>query len=76
MPLCKTALLRVNEDDTPYLTDDHLFILDLHCNPISDPALFERTLRQIPGVAQVGLFCGMTSRLIIGFEDGTVEERS
>jgi len=74
--LCETATLRVNLDNTPYLTDDHLYILDLHCNPIIDPAHFEKTLRQIPGIAQVGLFCGMTSRLIIGFEDGTVEERS
>ena len=68
--------LRLNPDGTPYLTDDHLLILDLHTGLIADPPAFEQRLRTIPGIAQVGLFCGMTSRLIVCDENGAITERT
>ncbi len=50
--LCREARLRRDgTTDAPYVTDDHLYILDLHTDPILDPPSLEQQLRDIPGVA-------------------------
>lgn len=41
---------------------------------MADPAALHQRLKQIPGVVETGLFLGLVSRLIVGFEDGHVEE--
>ena len=74
--LCAASILRSNPDGTPYLTDDGLYILDLVNDPILDPPKLEQSIKMIPGVAEVGLFCGLASLVIEGFEDGTTVERS
>jgi ribose 5-phosphate isomerase A len=59
----------------PYVTDDGLYILDMSFGRIDDAPGLEREIKQIPGVVDVGLFVGMASRLILGYDDGHTEER-
>ena len=68
-----SAQLR-GEANTPFVTDDHLFILDCALGPIPDPPQTLLALRAIPGVAEVGLFVGLASRVLFGHDDGTVTE--
>ncbi len=58
----------------PFITDDGLYILDMQFGTIEDPVALEREIKQTTGVVDVGLFVGMASRLILGFEDGHSEE--
>jgi ribose 5-phosphate isomerase A len=60
----------------PFVTDDGHYILDMQFGAIADPVALERDIKQITGVVDVGLFVGLASRLILGFEDGHVEELS
>jgi len=60
----------------PFLSDDGLFILDLAFGaPLPEPDSLEQQLKVIVGVVEVGLFVGLCQRLIIGYEDGHIEER-
>jgi ribose 5-phosphate isomerase A len=68
------AALRVNTDNTPFVTDDGLYIVDLPFGQIPDPAHTEAHLNAIPGVAACGLFVRMASRLLLGEDDGSVTE--
>ncbi len=69
--------LRPNPDGTPLVTDDGLHILDLPFGPtITDPAALQAQLRAVVGVAEVGLFVGIASRVIIGRSDGTAFEKT
>lgn len=71
------VLLRMDKTNPsqPYITDDHLYIYDMQMGQIDDPPALETALRGIVGVAEVGLFIHMTSRLVIGYADGHTEER-
>jgi ribose 5-phosphate isomerase A len=60
-------------EKTPFVTDDDLYILDLPCVAIPDPASYQARLREIVGVAEVGLFVNIAQRLLIGHENGHVE---
>ena len=60
----------------PYVTDDGLYIVDMHLGPIADVPALERRLKQVVGVAEVGLFVGLASCVIIGYADGHTEELS
>jgi ribose 5-phosphate isomerase A len=60
--------------DEPLITDDGLYVLDLACGRIDDPAALEAAVNAIPGVVEVGLFVGLTTRVLYGFPDGQVEE--
>ncbi len=73
--LTPNVTLRLAADNAPYVTDDGLHILDLHMGLIADPADWERRLKMVAGVAEVGLFVGMAARVVIGFDDGHTEER-
>jgi len=60
----------------PFLSDDGLFILDLAFGaPLPTPDSLEQQLKTIVGVVEVGLFIGLCRRLIIGYDDGRLEER-
>lgn len=73
---CGNITLRQTQgQDQPFLTDDGNYILDLHLGRILDAPGLEAHLKQITGVVEVGLFVNLTSRLILGFEDGHTEER-
>ncbi|MCI4350035.1 MAG: ribose 5-phosphate isomerase A [Thermoplasmata archaeon] len=56
-------------------TDNGNEILDLTpLAPITDPARLDRTLRDLPGVVETGLFVGLAHRAYLGHADGTVRE--
>ena len=65
---------KASPGEGPYVTDDGLFILDMRFGTIEDPVSLERDIKQTTGVVDVGLFVGMTSRLILGYEDGHTED--
>ncbi|MBL8897986.1 MAG: ribose-5-phosphate isomerase RpiA [Planctomycetes bacterium] len=65
-------VLRVR-DQKPVLSDNGNLLFDCRSNGIHDPRALERELLLIPGVIEVGLFCGLTSELIVGYADGRVE---
>ena len=61
----------------PFLSDDGLYILDLAFGaPLPTPDMLEQQLKSIIGVVEVGLFVGLCQRLVIGYEDGRLEERT
>jgi ribose 5-phosphate isomerase A len=68
--------LRRAADGSPFLTDDGLHIVDLRFGSIPDPAGLETRLRAVVGVAEVGLFVNLARRVLIGGEDGNVEDRT
>jgi ribose 5-phosphate isomerase A len=70
----REVTLRVQADGTPYVTDDGLYIYDLHMQLISDPPALERRLKKIVGVVEVGLFVELATRVVVGYEDGHTEE--
>jgi ribose 5-phosphate isomerase A len=65
--------LGANASGEPYITDDGLYIIDMHFDRIEDSAELERELKSMTGVVDVGLFIGLASKLILGFEDGHTE---
>jgi ribose 5-phosphate isomerase A len=69
-----TTKLRTQADGSPYLTDNGNPILDCSFGKILDPAALARTLRDIPGVVEHGLFIGLASLALVGRGD-SVEER-
>ena len=73
-PHCAPALR--GGPSAPFTTDDGLFILDCRLHQIPDPAKTLATFRAISGVADVGLFVALASRVLFGHDDGTVTERS
>ena len=60
----------------PFITDDGLYLLDLAFGALlPSPDTLEEQLKTIVGVVEVGLFVGLCQRLIIGYDDGHIEER-
>lgn len=57
-----------------YRTDDGLHVLDCSFGEILDPHDLEEDLEGIPGVVACGLFCDLADRIIVGRQDGGVEE--
>jgi ribose 5-phosphate isomerase A len=71
------AALRLDPEGVPLITDDGLHILDLPFGPtITNPAALQAQLRATVGVAEVGLFVDIASRVIIGRADGTTFEKT
>jgi ribose 5-phosphate isomerase A len=60
--------------NTPFLTDEGNYILDLHLRQISDPEKLSNALNQVPGVVENGLFINICDMVVLGKSDGTVEE--
>lgn len=60
--------------ESPFLSDDGLYIADLSLGAIPNPAETEQALRSLPGVAECGLFVGMASRVFFGHADGSLSE--
>ena len=59
---------------TPYVTDEGNYILDLHLGRIADAAQLALWLNQIPGVVENGLFIDICAQVIIGHWDGTTSQ--
>lgn len=66
--------LRMNED-TPFVTDEGHYILDLHLMRIGNPRELSLILNQIPGVVETGLFLDIADAVVIGHTDDHVEVR-
>ena len=70
-----SAVLRL-QDTVPFRTDNGNYILDCAFGRIEDPPALEARIVVLCGVAECGLFIGLTHRVLIGKFDGTVEERT
>jgi len=57
----------------PIITDNGNFILDTDFGEIFEPAQLEMDLIKIPGVIEVGLFCGKVEKVFLGMENGEVQ---
>ena len=66
------AGLRMN-GDSPFVTDEGNFILDMHLNRIGNARQLSLVLNQIPGVVENGLFVDICDIVITGYGDGRVE---
>lgn len=53
-----------------FVTDNGNLILDCHFGPIGDPEKLEQSIRNIPGVAEVGLFNSLCHILVIAASEG------
>jgi ribose 5-phosphate isomerase A len=69
---CKKISLRKKNDEI-FITDLNHYILDCEFEKIDDASFLNNALHNIPGVVETGLFINMTSKAVIGFEDGKVE---
>jgi len=69
-----TATLRRGSNGRAFVTDNGNAILDCAFGTIASPALLNRILREIHGVVDTGLFVGLTSAVLVGDDDGTVDE--
>ena len=62
--------------DGPVITDQGNMVLDVTFNAIADAAELEKTLNNIPGVVENGLFVGVTDLILVGeFKDGKPQIR-
>jgi ribose 5-phosphate isomerase A len=64
---------RQGEDGKPYVTDEGHHILDCHFGNIPDPPALARTLSDMPGIVEHGLFVGMANVVVMA-KAGEVEE--
>lgn len=65
------GLLRLNPDNTPFLTDNGNFIYDIqNPHPILDPEKEHEQLKSITGVVETGLFFHVAKRVVIGYQNG------
>jgi len=62
------------QGDTPSMTDEGNFILDLHLEHIPDAPALAIALNQVPGVVENGLFINICDRVILGASDGRIEQ--
>ena len=65
------AELRRNPDGSPYVTDNHNFIV--HCTfpqGIADPYVLDRVLHTRPGIVEHGLFLGIASEVVVAGTEG------
>lgn len=52
--------------DGPVITDQGNMVLDVQFDQIADPAELEKTLNNIPGVLENGLFVGVADLILVG----------
>lgn len=77
LALSADPTLRMTAEGEPYLTDNGNEIFDCAFEGgIADAAGLSMALAGVPGVVESGLFLGLADHLVIGHEDGRVEERS
>lgn len=63
-------VLRMNEDGTPYTTDQNNYIIDSRFGPIRDLNDLALKLGQRAGIAEFGLFIGTASEVIVATSHG------
>lgn len=58
--------------DTPFVTDEGHYIIDLHLGKIAEPHALSIQLLSIAGVVETGLFLDMVSAIVVGDATGLV----
>lgn len=61
-------VLRI-DDGKEFQTDSGNYIIHLHLGVIDDPVQIDRTIKQIPGVVEHGLFPGIVNKVIVANEN-------
>ena len=64
--LAKQISRRTTSASQPYITDNHNYILDVDFGEINDPESLEQTIKNLPGVIEVGLFINMADVICVG----------
>lgn len=72
MKLAKRIERRTTSSFQPYITDNSNYILDVDFGEINDPQSLEKTIKNLPGVIEVGLFINTTDIICVGTQT-TVE---
>lgn len=62
----KSPLRTAVKKNRPIITDRGNFVLDLKFDSLDHPAELEKTINNIPGVLNNGLFVGMADLVIVG----------
>ena len=62
--------------DGPVVTDQGFWVIDAYFQDLRNPQVMSDQLLRLPGVLDHGLFVGMTTDLLVGHTDGTVEHIS
>ncbi|UVI33411.1 ribose-5-phosphate isomerase RpiA [Paenibacillus spongiae] len=62
-------------DNKPFLTDNGNYIVDCDFGSIGQPRELHTAINSIPGVVENGLFIKMATKVIIGYQDGSVKEQ-
>ncbi|MGH7683067.1 MAG: ribose-5-phosphate isomerase RpiA [Vulcanimicrobiaceae bacterium] len=70
--LCPAVKLRMSAD-SPFMTDNGNHILDCSFGEIPAPSELDVGLRRIHGVVATGIFCGLTSHVLVGSATGVRE---
>jgi ribose 5-phosphate isomerase A len=68
-----TVARRQDASGKPYITDEGHHILDCHFGQIPNPPALARTLSDMPGIVEHGLFVGMANVVLMA-KAGNVEE--
>lgn len=71
--ICANLALRRSGSGMPIITDDGLYLIDMQFSSITNPLEMESRIRSVVGVAEVGLFVGIASRAVVGYDDGHTE---
>jgi ribose 5-phosphate isomerase A len=58
------------KDGKPFISDNGNLVLDWQHGPIENPTTLERQLKEITGVVDSGLFCGIANLVIVAGADG------
>ncbi len=64
-------IVRRMAGDSPFITDEGHFILDLHLKKIDEPEKMAWQLKELIGVVDSGLFIEIADMVIVGKDDGT-----
>jgi ribose 5-phosphate isomerase A len=67
--------LRLSAGGSPFVTDEGNHILDCMYDQIPDPVALARTLSDMPGIVEHGLFINMASVVLIAKDDKVTELR-
>jgi ribose 5-phosphate isomerase A len=70
-----TVELRKDTAGEPFITDEGHHILDCHFGQIPDPPALARTLSEIPGVVEHGLFINLADVVLLGKGSEVMEFR-
>lgn len=69
---CETRLRQA--EGKAFITDNGNYIADCYFNSIDNPKELHEKINSIPGVVDNGLFINMTSKVIVGYNNGDIKE--